>query len=184
VPVVVSINRFLDDSATELNGIRDALGKRGVETHVTDYREAGGAGGLELAERVRALADTPSAFKPLYDLDQPILDKVRTIATTVYGAGALEVTGEARKAIAQIENLGFGNLPVCMAKTPMSLSDDPKVPGQPKGFTITVTNAKVSAGAGFVVVYCGDVMTMPGLPKEPAAMAIDIDDAGAISGLF
>ncbi len=184
VPVVVSINRFLDDDPEELRRIHSELATRGIEAFVTDYRESGGAGGVELAERVRALAEKPSSFVPLYELDQPILEKVRTIATRIYGADGLEVTSEARKALAQIETLGYGGLPVCMAKTPMSLSDDPKVPGRPRGFTVTITNAKVSAGAGFVVVYCGDVMTMPGLPKEPAAMAIGVDGRGEITGLF
>jgi formate--tetrahydrofolate ligase len=131
-----------------------------------------------------ALCDTPSTFAPLYDLEEPVAAKIETIATKIYGASGIEFTRTATTAIKRIENLGYGNLPVCMAKTPASLSDDPKLAGRPSGFTITVSDAKVSAGAGFIVVYTGAIMTMPGLPKRPAALDIDIDESGEISGLF
>lgn len=185
VPAIVSINKFADDDESELLQIKQQCLDAGVEAVVTDYREGGGAGGLELAEVVaRTAAESTGAIEFLYDLDTPIMGKVETIARKVYGAGGVEFNSAAKKAIRRIENLGYGNLPICMAKNPLSLTDNPKVTGCPKGFTITVTGAKVSAGAGFVVVYTGDVMTMPGLPKEPAALSIDIDDDGVISGLF
>ncbi len=125
-----------------------------------------------------------SGFAPLYDLNTPVINKVETIATKIYGASSVELTTAAARAIKRIEDLGYGNLPVCMAKTPASLTDNPKIVGRPVGFTITVSDAKVSAGAGFIVVYNGAVMTMPGLPKRPAALDIDIDETGEISGLF
>ncbi len=184
VPVIVSINRFLGDSPDELEDIRRRLAESGIDSCVTDYRESGGSGGLELAERVRALADEPSRFRLLYDTSAPLADKIRTIATLIYGADGVEFSSVAKRTLQELTDLGYGGLPVCMAKTPMSLSDDPKVPGRPRGFSITITGAKVSAGAGFVVAYCGDVMTMPGLPRVPAALAIDVDTAGSISGLF
>ena len=120
----------------------------------------------------------------LYPLDLPLTEKVATIAQRLYGAARVEWTSDARRDIRQIETLGYGNLPVCMAKTPLSLTDNPKITGCPRDFSITVTNAKVSAGAGFVVVYTGQIMTMPGLPKDPAALQIDIDEQGNITGLF
>jgi len=132
---------------------------------------------------VRQCAQEPD-FRFLYDLDIPIKEKVETIAGKIYGARSVECTPDALKEIKQIENLGFGDLPVCIAKTPMSLSDDPKAPGRPKNFSITVSGARVSAGAGFVVIFTGKIMTMPGLPKRPAALDIDIDDSGRITGLF
>jgi formate--tetrahydrofolate ligase len=155
-----------------------------VDASITDYREAGGDGGLELAEKVSVLCDTPATFAPLYPLDMSIEEKIATIARKVYGAAGVELSDKARKSIKRIEDLGYGTLPVCMAKTPASLSDNPKLPGRPTGFTVTVSDAKVSAGAGFVVVYTGAIMTMPGLPKHPAALDIDIDEHGGISGLF
>ncbi len=184
VPVVVSINRFADDRDEELEQILTQCRDSGVDASITDFRESGGSGGVELAEKVCAMCERPAQFAPLYTLDAGIVDKVETIARRIYSAAAVELTTEARRAIKRIEDLGYGGLPVCMAKTPASLSDNPKIPGRPRDFTITLTNARVSAGAGFVVVYCGNVMTMPGLPREPAALQIDIDADGNISGLF
>ena len=185
LPAVVSINKFADDDQAELQQIKQLCLDAGVEAVVTDYREAGGEGGLELAEIVARTATESSArLQYLYPLDMPIAGKVETVARKVYGAAGVEFNSAARKAIRRIENLGFDNLPICMAKNPLSLTDNPKMTGCPTGFTINVTGAKVSAGAGFVVVYTGDVMTMPGLPKEPSALSIDIDDDGVISGLF
>lgn len=186
VPVLVSINRYVNDQDNELLNIQQACEANGVEAAVTDYREAGGEGGLELAtavERVCSGRSNPQ-LRPLYPLDMPISEKVRTVATRIYGAIEVDFSTVAEKTITQLENLGYGTLPICMAKTPMSLTDNPKISGCPTNFSITVTDAKVSAGAGFVIIYTGDVMTMPGLPKEPAAMKIDIDDNGVISGLF
>ncbi len=184
VPVVVSVNRFLGDSDADLEDIRDHCVKAGVDASITDFREAGGAGGLELAEKVAELCELESAFAPLYPLDISVVNKIQTIATRIYGAKGVELTSTASRAVKRIEDLGYGTLPVCMAKTPASLTDNPKISGRPAGFTITVSDARVSAGAGFVVVYTGDVMTMPGLPKRPAALDIDISETGEVSGLF
>jgi formate--tetrahydrofolate ligase len=184
LPVVISVNRFLDDNEAELADICAQCIESGVDATVTDFREAGGEGGIELAEKVRQLCEVESRFEPLYDLDTSVVSKIETIARNIYGAEGIEFTAGAARAIRRIENLGYGNLPICMAKTPASLSDNPKLAGRPDGFSITISDAKVSAGAGFIVVYCGAVMTMPGLPKRPAALDIDISDAGEISGLF
>lgn len=185
VPAIVSINRYVDDRQDELEAIRQECLDAGVEAVITDFREQGGEGGLELAEAIVDLcARSTPRLDYLYPLDMPIVEKVRTIAQRIYGADDVRFTPPAAQEINRIENLGYGALPVCMAKTPMSLTDNPKIAGCPKGFTITISGAKVSAGAGFVVIYTGKTMTMPGLPKEPAALKIDIDDNGVISGLF
>jgi len=185
VPVVVSINRFMHDSQKDLEDLRKQCQDLGVEVVITDFRELGGEGGLQLAERVCTLCEKDPEFRFLYDLDLSIRDKVETIATKIYGASEVDFSSEASKQIKQIENLGYATLPVCIAKTPVSLTDDPKIPGGPKQrFTIHVNSARVSAGAGFVVVYTGAILTMPGLPKQPAALNIDIDEFGNISGLF
>lgn len=184
LPVVVSVNRFLHDSDSDLARIKDQCLAAGVDASITDFREGGGDGGIELAEKVSALCQVPARFTPLYDLHAPVAHKIETIATRIYGAARVEFTAAAARALKRIEDLGYGDLPVCMAKTPASLTDNPKVPGRPTGFAVTVSDAKVSAGAGFVVVYTGAVMTMPGLPPRPAALDIDIDQQGEISGLF
>jgi formate--tetrahydrofolate ligase len=184
VPVLVSINRFRDDTPAELAEIEAACRELDVPAVVTDYRESGGSGGLALAEAVCAACETPSAFRVLYELDRGLRDKVETIATRIYGAGSVEYSAAARAELQRIEDLGYRELPICMAKTPASLSDNPKLSGSPAGFELNVTSAKVSAGAGFVVVYTGAIMTMPGLPRQPAALAIDVDAAGNVSGLF
>ncbi len=165
--------------------IRDRCIAAGVDASVTDFREAGGRGRYRAGRKSRpSCAHAESDFAPLYDLDTAVVNKIETIATKIYGASGVEFTTAAARAIKRIEDLGYGNLPVCMAKTPASLTDNPKVTGRPTGFTITVSDAKVSAGAGFIVVYTGAIMTMPGLPKRPAALDIDIDEKGDISGLF
>jgi formate--tetrahydrofolate ligase len=184
VPSIVSINRFFDDDPDALNEIKQQCLDAGIQAEITDYRERGGEGGLELAEAVINLCERPSDFTPLYELDLPIIEKIETISKSIYGADGVELTAQAKRDIKRIENLGYGQLPVCMAKTPASLTDDPSLQGRPEGFNIHITSARVSAGAGFVVVYTGKVMTMPGLPKRPAAMDIDIDASGNISGLF
>jgi formate--tetrahydrofolate ligase len=184
VPVLVSINRFLDDTAEELAEIEAACRDLGVTAVVTDYREGGGAGGLALAEQVCDACAAPAEFRFLYDLDAGLREKIETIATRIYGAGSVEYSAAARAELQRIEDLGYRGLPICMAKTPASLSDNPKASGCPTGFELNVTSARVSAGAGFVVVYTGAIMTMPGLPRRPAALAIDVDAAGNISGLF
>ncbi len=184
VPVVICINRFADDRDEDLQKIVQACRDLGVAAEIADYREAGGEGGLELAQRVVEACDMPAEFRPLYDLEAGLEDKVETLATRLYGADGVDFSSEARAQLKQITNLGYGGLPICVAKTPASLSDDPKLAGRPQDFRIAVKGARVSAGAGFVVVYTGKIMTMPGLPKKPAALNIDIDGSGTISGLF
>ena len=144
----------------------------------------GGEGGKALAEEVVRLCEQPNRFRQSSELDMPIMDKLNAICTKIYHAAGVQLVGNAVKQIKQLEDLGFGNLPICMAKTQYSFSDDASKLGAPKGFTVTVRNLKVSAGAGFIVALTGDIMTMPGLPKSPAAERIDVDENGRISGLF
>ncbi len=184
VPVVVSINRFSDDRDEDLASIKRQLNDLGIDAFITDYREKGGSGGIELARAVADLCLTPSCFSFLYDLSSPLEAKIRKIAIDIYGAKGVEFSGSAKRDLEKLTTLGFGELPVCIAKTPASLSDDPKLTGCPSDFSLRVTGARASAGAGFVVVYTGDIMTMPGLPRKPAALSIDIDEHGKISGLF
>jgi formate--tetrahydrofolate ligase len=185
LPSVISINSFLTDSQQELIELKKRCEGLGVQAVVSDFREAGGEGGLELAEKVVGLCGNPSEFRMLYALEDPVMEKVRTIATRVYGAGDVEFSNQAVSDIKLIENMGFGNLPICIAKTQSSLTDNPKITGFPKDpFIINVTSARVSAGAGFVVVFTGRILSMPGLPKTPAALAIDVDENGTIKGLF
>lgn len=185
VPVVVAINIFAQDTEEELEAVRVHCAKHGVNVALSDVFARGGEGGIELAKEVIALADSgKSDFKPLYELDMPLKAKIETIAKEIYGADGVNYTKEADKALKEFEDLGYGNLPVCMAKTQYSFSDDPALLGRPSGFKITIRNCRISAGAGFIVVLTGDVMTMPGLPKVPAAEKIDVSDDGIISGLF
>lgn len=184
VPVVILVNRFLDDDIAELIELCEACRAAGYDAHVTDYRESGGEGGLELAAAVMDTCERSSPFRPLYDLVAPLAQKIETIAREIYGADGVEYSAQAKKELKQLSDLGFNDLPICMAKTQSSLSDDPTLSGRPRGFKITVASARVSAGAGYVVVTTGKIMTMPGLPKRPAALDIDIDESGTISGLF
>lgn len=184
LPVVICLNRFADDGDEELAEVLAACRDLGVPAEIADYREAGGAGGLELAQRVVEASAGPARFQPLYDLDMALEDKVEILACQLYGADGVDFSSEAQVQLKHIANLGYGGLPVCVAKTPASLSDDPKLHGRPTGFRLRVKGARVSAGAGFVVIYTGSIMTMPGLPKRPAAQDIDIDRHGTISGLF
>jgi formate--tetrahydrofolate ligase len=184
LPVVICLNRFADDGDEELAEVLAACRDLGVPAEIADYREAGGAGGLELAQRVVEASAGPARFQPLYDLEMALEDKVEILARQLYGADGVDFSSEAQVQLKHIANLGYGGLPVCVAKTPASLSDDPKLHGRPTGFRLRVKGARVSAGAGFVVIYTGSIMTMPGLPKRPAAQDIDIDPHGTISGLF
>jgi formate--tetrahydrofolate ligase len=185
VPAVVSLNVFDGDSDEEHKIIMAGCGELGVPCVKTEIWSKGGAGGLELADAVMdTLEKGAGKFKPLYPLDVPLRDKVQTIATKVYGADGVHYTPPAEKQLAQLEKLGFGDLPICMAKSQYSLSDDPLKRARPKGFDITVREAKVSAGAGFVVVFTGDIMTMPGLGKKPAAVKMRVNENGRIEGLF
>ena len=184
LPAVVAINRFANDTEAELNLIRTRCQELGVNVALSEVWGKGGEGGLELAEEVLRLCDQPQDFHYAYDLDLPLKDKIQAIVEKVYGGAGVHYTAAAAKELARLEAMGFDKLPVCMAKTQYSLSDDATQLGRPKGFTITVSKVKVSAGAGFVVVQTGDIMTMPGLPKVPAAEKIDVDENGVISGLF
>ncbi|MBE3593323.1 MAG: formate--tetrahydrofolate ligase [Thermoanaerobacter sp.] len=184
VPVVVALNRFVFDTEREIEEVRRACEKIGVDMAVAEVWEKGGEGGIELAEKVVKVCETPSNFHVLYDETLPIKDKLHIIATEIYGADGVEYTASALKDIANLERLGFDKMPIVVAKTQYSLSDDPKLLGRPRGFKITVRELRISRGAGFIVALTGDIMTMPGLPKHPAAENIDIDENGRITGLF
>ncbi len=184
VPVVVAINRFYTDSQEELKYIEDYCHDMGAEFALSDVFCNGGDGGTDLAKKVVEACEKPSEFKLLYGDDLTIKEKINKIATEIYGADGVNFTTKAEKALADVVALGGDKLPVCVAKTQYSLSDDPTLLGAPKGFNITVRDVRISNGAGFVVVYTGDIMTMPGLPKQPAANRIDVDENSKISGLF
>jgi len=184
LPCVVAINRFPTDTEAELKLIEKKCKALGVNVALSEVWAKGGEGGKALAEEVVRLCEQPKHFTQSYSLDLSIEDKLNAIATRIYRADGVELTANAKKQVAQLEALGFGNLPICMAKTQYSFSDDPKLLGAPRGFRITVRNLKVSAGAGFIVALTGDIMTMPGLPKVPSAEKIDVDATGKISGLF
>lgn len=183
--VVVTLNAFATDTEAEHNFIKEHVEGMGCEFALARVWEKGGEGGIELAEKVlKTLETKKSNFHCLYETDQPVKAKIETIAKEIYGAGSVNYSAAANKQIAQLEQLGFGNLPICMAKTQYSLSDDPTLLGRPEGFEMNVREAYVSAGAGFIVVLTGSVMTMPGLSKSPAAYNIDVNDDGVITGLF
>jgi formate--tetrahydrofolate ligase len=185
VPAVVAINAFPTDTEAELNLLYDLCNKAGAEVALSEVWAKGGAGGIELAQKVLKTIETkPSNFHPLYELDLSIKEKINKIATEIYGADGVNYTADADKAIERFEAMGYGNLPVVMAKTQYSLSDDMTKLGRPRNFTITVREVRLSAGAGFIVPITGTIMTMPGLPKRPAACNIDIDADGVITGLF
>lgn len=184
VPVVVAINRFYTDSDEELKYIEDYCHQRGAEFALSDVFCEGGNGGVDLAKKVVEACEKPSDFKLLYDNDLTIKEKMNHIATEIYGADKVNYTPQAEKALKDVVALGGDKLPVCVAKTQYSLSDNPALLGAPKGFDITVRDVRISNGAGFVVVYTGNIMTMPGLPKVPAANNIDVDENNVISGLF
>ena len=185
VPVVVTLNSFVTDSEAEIAFVKQFCEERGCEFAISEVWEKGGEGGIALAEKVlKTLEEKGSHFEPLYPSELPLTEKIETVAKEIYGAKGVNYTAAAKKQLAKLTELGFGDLPVCMAKTQYSLSDDPALLGRPKDFDITVREAYVSAGAGFVVVLTGAVMTMPGLPKQPAAFGIDVDESGKITGLF
>ena len=185
VPVVVTLNSFVTDREAEIAFVKQFCEERGCEFAISEVWEKGGEGGIALAEKVlKTLEEKESHFEPLYPSELPLTEKIETVAKEIYGAKGVNYTAAAKKQLAKLTELGFGDLPVCMAKTQYSLSDDPALLGRPKDFDITVREAYVSAGAGFVVVLTGAVMTMPGLPKQPAAFGIDVDESGKITGLF
>jgi formate--tetrahydrofolate ligase len=184
VPLVVALNRFPSDTAAELDLVRRSCESLGVSAVVADVFGQGGAGALELADAVwHTVQNLPSRFTPLYELDLPIKSKIERIAKVLYGAGSVYYTKQARAHIERAQALGYGTLPICMAKTPQSLSDDPTLFGRPRDFEVTVREVRISAGAGFLVPITGEILTMPGLPKRPNALHIDVDPDGRIVGL-
>ena len=184
LPCVVAINRFVQDTDAELELIRQKCRAMGANVALTEVWAKGGAGGEELAEEVLRLCEYPHDFRHCYELNAGIKEKIETIVKRIYGGSGVVYSRQAEQSIAALERLGYGNLVVCMAKTQYSLSDDPAKLGRPQDFTVSVTKVKVSAGAGFIVAQTGEIMTMPGLPKVPAAERIDIDENGTIVGLF
>lgn len=183
VPLVVAINRFYTDTDEELKIIEDCCKSHGCDFALSEVFAKGGEGGIDLAEKIISACEKENNFKFLYDEKAPLKEKIETIAKNIYGADGVVYTANAEKNLAEIERLGYGEIPVCIAKTPLSLTDDPTRLGRPENFKITVKEVKLSAGAGFAVVLTGDIMTMPGLPKKPAAMIIDIDENGNTVGL-
>lgn len=185
VPVIVALNRFITDSENELAFVKNFCEQRGCEFALSEVWEKGGEGGIELAEKVlKSLNEKESHFAPVYSEKDPIKEKIETICKEIYGAAHVTYSAAAEKQIKKIEEIGYGSTPVCMAKNQYSLSDDPKLLGRPAGFTVNIREVYVSAGAGFVVAITGTIMTMPGLPKSPAALKIDVNQDGVITGLF
>ena len=183
--VVVAINKFVTDSDEEVNFIKDYCDKLGVKVALSDVWAKGGEGGVELGEVVcDILENEESNFKPIYEIESSIEEKINIIAKEIYGASGVVFTANAKKQITELETFGLDKLPICMAKTQYSLSDNPALKGRPENFEITVKEVRVSNGAGFIVALNGDIMTMPGLPKVPAANRMDILDNGEILGLF
>ncbi|MCM1569843.1 MAG: formate--tetrahydrofolate ligase [Roseburia sp.] len=185
VPVVVTLNSFVTDTEAEIAFVKSFCEERGCEFALSEVWEKGGEGGIALAEKVlRTLEEKESHFRPLYERELPLRDKIQKIACEIYGAGSVNFAPAAVKQLEKLTAMGFGDFPICMAKNQYSLSDDPALLGRPVGFELNVREVYVSAGAGFVVALTGAVMTMPGLPKQPAAFGIDVDDEGVITGLF
>jgi len=184
LPAVVAINRFPTDTEAELTLVRKMCAEAGANVALSEVWAKGGEGGLELAAEVVRLCGQPNQFKPIYPDDFPLKEKIKTIAREIYGADGVDFAPGIGKELDKLEALGFGGLPICMAKTQYSISDNPALLGWPKGFRVVVKSVRLAAGAGFVVVMTGDIMTMPGLPKVPSAEAIDVDENGVISGLF
>ncbi len=184
LPCVVAVNRFPTDTDAEIELVIEKCRELGVNVVLSTVWAEGGNGGMALAQEVVKLCEQPNDFSFSYDTELSIADKIKAVVTRVYGGEGVNITPQAQKQIDQLTSLGYGDLPICVAKTQYSFSDDPTKLGAPEGFTVTVRNVKVSAGAGFIVVLTGDIMTMPGLPKVPAAERIDVDENGKISGLF
>ena len=184
VPAVVAINKFPTDTEAEINLLKEKLAAKGIDVVLAEVFSKGGEGAIDLANKVAEICETkPSNFAPLYDVDATIEEKITTIATEIYRADGVDFTAAAKKQINEIAELGLDKMPICMAKTQYSFSDDPKLLGAPTGFNITVREVKVNAGAGFIVALTGNIMTMPGLPKVPAANGMDITESGEIVGL-
>lgn len=184
LPVIVAINKFPTDTKEEMDIVEEACRTAGVRVAESDVFVSGGEGGIDLAKGLLETMEEGTHFRPLYQDELPLKEKIETVAREIYGAASVQYDAAAEKELAHIEEMGFSHMPVCMAKTQMSFSDDPTKMGAPEGFTLHVREARVSAGAGFVVVLTGKIMTMPGLPKKPAAENIDVDADGNITGLF
>ena len=184
VPCVVALNRFPTDSEEELDLVAERCRELGVNVALSEVWGKGGEGGIALAKEVLRLCEQPCHFSYVYDTESSVIEKLEAICRRVYHADGVELDTNAKKQLKQITELGYDKLPICMAKTQYSFSDNPALLGAPKGFTVTVRNLKICAGAGFLVALTGDIMTMPGLPKAPAAERIDVDENGVISGLF
>ena len=181
----MAINRFPTDTPEELELVKEHCDALGVRSALSDVVARGGEGGIELANEVlEALDKDKNTFRPIYDPEMPIREKIEILAREIYGANGVVYTPSADKEIARLTKLGFDKMPVCVAKTQHSLTDDPDIKGAPTDWTLTVRDVRVSAGAGFLVILTGDIMTMPGLPKRPAAEGVDIDEDGTIVGLF
>ncbi len=184
LPVIVALNRHSDDTDEEVNKLKELCSKEKIEMTVCEVWQKGGEGGIELSEKLLNLMEQEAPnFKFLYPLEIPLTEKVDLIAKNIYGAKDVEFEKKTKKKIENFENIGFGKLPICIAKTPYSFSDDEELKGRPEGFTLRVTDVSVSSGAGFVVIYCGEIITMPGLPRRPRAEMIDIDENGEIKGV-
>lgn len=185
VPIIVTLNRFTDDRDNEIETVKKLALDAGADGFATSNVWAEGSkGGKEIADEILRVTQTKPNFKFLYELSDPLIDKIEAIAKKIYGAGKVEFSTEAKKKLKLYTSLGFDKLPVCMAKTPLSLSHDPKLKGRPQGFTLPIGDIKLSAGAGFIYPLCGDIRTMPGLPSQPAGNFIDLSDNGVISGLY
>ncbi len=184
LPAVVALNRFPTDTEAEIRFVREKCAQLGVRVALSEVWARGGEGGVELADEVLSLVERPSAFRMLYEETLPLRDKIETVVREIYGGDGVDFLPGAAKELERLQGLGFGTLPVCIAKTQYSFSDNPALLGRPRHFRVTVKQVRLSAGAGFVVVLLGDIMTMPGLPRVPAAEAIDVDDDGRIHGLF
>jgi formate--tetrahydrofolate ligase len=182
--VVVCMNHFYNDAQEEIDAVLDWCKEKGVPAAFTDTVLKGGPGGTELAELVMEELEKPSDFHHLYPLDMPVEEKIRTIAQSMYGVADIELQSDARRALRRINRLGFDKMPICMAKTPLSLTDNDRLQGlPPEGYVLPITNLKPSTGVGFIVAYCGDINTMPAHPSKPAAEGMDIDENGVIKGL-
>ncbi|MBO4242543.1 MAG: formate--tetrahydrofolate ligase, partial [Clostridiales bacterium] len=186
IPVVVAANQFLTDTPEEIKMMADLCEEKGARFAPAEIFAKGGEGGLELADKVLSILDSGEKTEPnfAYELTDPVEEKIRKVATRIYGAKDIDILPEARAKIEGFVASGYGELPICVAKTQYSLSDDPKLLGRPEGFTLTVRDVRLSAGAGYLVVLTGKILTMPGLPSHPAALDIDIDGDGTITGLF
>ncbi|MGL5314892.1 MAG: formate--tetrahydrofolate ligase, partial [Peptostreptococcaceae bacterium] len=184
LPAVVAINEFPTDTEAEVNLVKQKCQELGVNVAISRVWANGGDGGVELAQEVVRLTDEPNDFQFCYEDDLTIAEKINAIATKIYGADGVDFAPQAQKELERLEGLGFGHMPICMAKTQYSLTDDQTKLGRPTGFRITVRQLTVSAGAGFIVALTGQIMKMPGLPKVPAAERIDVDENGVIAGLF